>query len=106
MLTGVFASAAWGGTNGLLAGSPRQLGLQALGLVVTALYSGAATFVLIKAIGALFRLRSDGRGEAIGLDVTQHGEEAYTDGEGAVLVMSVTAGEPEPRLVAAVEGIG
>jgi Amt family ammonium transporter len=37
-------------------------------------------------------VRSDQRGEAIGLDITQHGEEAYTRGEGAVLVMSSVAG--------------
>jgi len=34
------------------------------------------------------RVRSSQRDEAIGLDITQHGEEAYTRGDGAVLVMS------------------
>ena len=32
-----------------------------------------------------FRLRVTEREEAIGLDVTQHGEEAYVSGEGAIL---------------------
>jgi hypothetical protein len=31
-------------------------------------------------------LRITGRVEGVGLDVTQHGEEAYTAGDGAILV--------------------
>ena len=31
-------------------------------------------------------LRISGRVEGVGLDVTEHGEEAYTDGDGAILV--------------------
>jgi Amt family ammonium transporter len=31
-------------------------------------------------------LRASSREEGIGLDVTQHGEEAYSRGEGAILV--------------------
>ena len=30
-------------------------------------------------------LRADAREEGLGLDVTQHGEEAYSRGEGAIL---------------------
>jgi Amt family ammonium transporter len=91
LLTGVFASPEWGGSAGLLAGNPRQVGLQLVGLTAIAAYSGVATLVLIKVVNALSRVRSDQRGEAIGLDVTQHGEEAYTRGEGAVLVMPSVA---------------
>ena len=43
---------------------------------------------------AVARVRSSQRDEAVGLDVTQHGEEAYTRGDGAVLVMpSITAAD-------------
>jgi hypothetical protein len=59
-----------------------------------AAYSGVATLGLIKAVNAVARVRSDSRGEAIGLDVTQHGEEAYTRGDGAVLVMPVATATP------------
>ncbi len=45
-----------------------------------------ATFVLLKLVGLVFRLRAGGD-EGLGLDVTQHGEEAYTRGEGAILVL-------------------
>jgi ammonium transporter, Amt family len=31
-------------------------------------------------------LRTSGRIESVGLDVTEHGEEAYTKGDGAILV--------------------
>src|ERR687890_530748 len=41
LLTGVFADARWGGTDGLLAGQPRQLALQAVGVGASLLYSGA-----------------------------------------------------------------
>jgi Amt family ammonium transporter len=93
LLTGVFAQAAWGGTDGLLAGNPRQLGLQALGVAASILYSGVVTFVLLKAIAAVAALRAPARAEGLGMDVTQHGEEAYTSGEGSILVL------PEPELV-------
>ena len=86
LLTGVFASAAWGGTDGLLHGRPVQLWLQLVGVVATLVYSGGATFVLLKVIGALIPLRAAERAEGVGMDITQHGEEAYSDGEGAVLV--------------------
>jgi Amt family ammonium transporter len=104
LLTGVFADAVWGGTNGLFAGNPRQLLLQLIGVSAAALYSGGATFALIKMLGAVVPLRTDSRAEAIGLDITEHGEEAYTRGEGAVLVLSTTA-SPEPALQSALEGI-
>ena len=62
-----------------------------------AAYSGLATTVLIKLVNAVARVRSSQRDEAVGLDVTQHGEEAYTRGEGAVLVMpSITATAARP----------
>jgi Amt family ammonium transporter len=86
LLTGVFATAAAGGTDGLLAGNPRQLAIQALGIAAAMVYSGAATAVLLKVIGLAIPLRSHARDEAVGMDITQHGEEAYTHGEGAVLI--------------------
>jgi Amt family ammonium transporter len=90
LLTGVFATAAAGGSDGLLAGNPRQLGVQAVGIVAAMVYSAIATAALLKMIGLVAPLRSQGRDEALGMDITQHGEEAYTHGEGAVLVMQTT----------------
>jgi Amt family ammonium transporter len=88
LLTGVFASAAWGGTAGLFEGNARQVAVQAAGVVATLVYSGLASWVLLKLVGLVLPLRPAVRDEAVGLDVTEHGEEAYTHGEGAILVLS------------------
>ncbi|HEV8578606.1 MAG TPA: ammonium transporter [Thermoanaerobaculia bacterium] len=98
LLTGVLAAAAWGGADGLLAGNPAQLGKQALAVLATAAYSAAASFGLLKLIGAFASLRALPRQEGLGLDVAMHGEEAYTSGEGAILVLPEPA---QPRPVAA-----
>ena len=87
ILTGVFAQADWGGASGLIAGNARQVGVQLIGLLVVAAYSGVATLALARLVNAVGRVRSSQRDEAVGLDITQHGEEAYTRGDGAVLVM-------------------
>ena len=98
LLTGVFATAAAGGTDGLLAGNPKQVAVQALGIGAAMLYSGVATGILLKLIGLVTPLRGQVRDEAIGMDVTQHGEEAYTHGEGAVLLaQSAPTAAPEVR---------
>ncbi|MDQ4080553.1 MAG: ammonium transporter, partial [Gemmatimonadota bacterium] len=97
LLTGVFATAAAGGTDGLIAGNPKQVAVQALGIGAAMLYSGIATAILLKLIGLVTPLRGQARDEAIGMDVTQHGEEAYTHGEGAVLVAQ-NAPAPAPEV--------
>jgi ammonium transporter, Amt family len=99
LLTGVFALKAWGGTDGLLAGNAAQLGKQAIGAGASLLYSSLATFVILKALGAVVQLRAETRAEGLGMDVTQHGEEAYTSGEGSILVMP-TEDTPAPTAVA------
>ncbi|HYE89387.1 MAG TPA: ammonium transporter, partial [Terriglobales bacterium] len=106
ILTGVFAQKAWGGVDGLVAGNPRQVGLQALGLVVAALYSVVVTFGILRLVALAVPIRSRARDEAVGLDVAQHGEEAYARGEGAVLVRPPAAvPAPAPaRLDTAVAG--
>jgi Amt family ammonium transporter len=98
LLTGVFASAAWGGTNGLLHGRPGQFGLQVIGVLATLAYSGVGTFVVLKVIGLVMPLRAATRAEGVGMDITQHGEEAYVEGEGAVLVFR----DPVPKTAPAV----
>jgi Amt family ammonium transporter len=78
LLTGVFAQKSLNGVqDGLLFGNPGQLGIQATAVVATIVYSGAVTFVLLKIVGAIFPLRAAVADESVGLDVSQHGEEAY-----------------------------
>jgi Amt family ammonium transporter len=93
LLTGVLAQKSWNGAaDGLLFGNPRQLAVQALAVLAVIGYSGAATFGLLRLVGAFATLRAAAREEGLGLDVTQHGEEAYTRGEGAILVLPEIAG--------------
>jgi len=87
LLTGVLARAALGGADGLLSGDPAQLGRQAVAVAAVVVYSGAVSYGLLKAIGAVVALRATRRDEGLGLDVEQHGEEAYGTGEGAILVL-------------------
>jgi Amt family ammonium transporter len=88
LLTGVFAQRAWNGSaDGLLFGNARQLAVQLLAVAATIVYSALATFIIVKAISLVTRIRTDAREEGLGLDFTQHGEEAYSRGEGALLIL-------------------
>jgi len=107
LLTGVLAQKTWNGTaDGLLFGNPRQLAIQAVSVLAVAAYSGAATFGLLKLVGAFAPLRAAARDEGLGLDVTQHGEEAYARGEGAILVLPETSPAPLLGEVAAAQAGG
>ncbi len=88
LLTGVFASAVWGGTDGLLTGNPSIMGPQVIGILASIGYSAFGTFVLLKLIGLFTPLRLIEKEEGMGLDVVLHGEEGYANGEGAVLVLN------------------
>jgi ammonium transporter, Amt family len=74
LLTGVFATAAIGGTAGLLEDNPRQLLLQFYGVVVTLVWSGGVTWALLRLVGLFVPLRVSRQHEIEGLDITQHGE--------------------------------
>src|SRR6478735_10101512 len=78
LLTGVFAQKALNGVaDGLLFGNPGQLGIQAVAVGASIIYSGVMSFILLKVIGMVIPLRAVSEDETSGLDVTQHGEEAY-----------------------------
>jgi Amt family ammonium transporter len=100
LFIGFFAQESWNGvSDGLLYGNAAQLADQALAALAAPLYAFGATFVLLKAVGAVMPLRATEREEALGLDVVAHGEEAYATGEGAILV-TPEAGIEVPVLVA------
>ena len=87
ILTGVFATTAWsGGPNGLLGGNPAQVLTQVASVLIVIAYSGGATFAILKLLALVMPLRISDRNEKLGLDVSDHGEEAYTHGDGAILV--------------------
>jgi Amt family ammonium transporter len=78
LLTGVFADKALNGVqNGVLYGNPAQLGIQAAAVLAAIVYSGVGTFVLLKIVAVIMPLRATQSEEGGGLDITQHGEEAY-----------------------------
>jgi ammonium transporter, Amt family len=98
LLTGVLAQRVWNsaGNDGLLFGNPHQLAIQALACLSAAVYAGIMTFVILKVLGLVMALRTVPRIEGVGMDVSQHGEEAYASGEGSILVPPEAALIPEP----------
>ncbi len=86
LLTGVFAAEVWGGVPGPVDGNVGIILTQVIAIVGAAAYSGVATLILLKIVGAVVPLRRPVSEEGVGLDVILHGEEGYAKGEGAVLV--------------------
>ena len=87
LLTGVFAQKALNGVaDGLLFGNPAQLGIQAIAVLAAIVYSGRS-FVLLKLIAIVLPLRTDAAAEEAGLDLMQHGEEAYVQSSGSSAVV-------------------
>ncbi len=89
LLTGVLAQKSWNGGagDGALFGDMRQLGIQTIAVIATIIYSTLGTFIIVKLLSLVTTLRTEARDEGLGLDFTQHGEEAYSRGEGAILVL-------------------
>ena len=85
LATGLFATLSVnpGGADGLFNGNPLQLGRQTLAVVVTIVFVAAGTFIVAKLVSLLTHgLRASAEDEENGLDLTEHGEEAYS-GENA-----------------------
>ena len=95
LFIGLFAQQSWNGIDdGLLFGDLAQLGEQALAALVAPVYAFGMTFLLLRAIALVTPLRTTEHDEAVGMDIVQHGEEAYATGEGAVLVAPEAGVEP------------
>ena len=85
ILTGVFATKAVndgfdGAPMGLLDGNMSQFVNNILGALLTWVLAAVATFIILKIVDATVGLRVDEADELEGLDLTQHGEEAYLEG--------------------------
>jgi len=74
VLAGVFATAAIGGTAGLIEGNPKQLAAQLYGVAVTLVWSGGVTWGLLNLVSIFVPLRVSREQELEGLDISQHGE--------------------------------
>jgi Amt family ammonium transporter len=90
LLTGVLATSAINPVFKDAAGSPMPVGLlegnaaqllnQLAGVALAALVAGIGSYILLKLVDALVGLRVTEEDEITGLDLTQHGEEAYEFG--------------------------
>jgi len=80
LATGLFATRFINpnGLDGLFYGNPEQLLVQVKGVGVTLLYSFILTYVLLVVVNKFATLRAGDHEEAVGLDLTQHREVAYT----------------------------
>jgi len=79
--TGIFAVEAIGGTAGLIEGNINQVGIQVVAVLATLVYSGIVTLVILKILDLIpgLGLRASESDENIGLDISQHGEQASVD---------------------------
>ncbi|TMC72694.1 MAG: ammonium transporter [Chloroflexi bacterium] len=77
--TGIFATVAINSAakDGLVYGNPGQLGIQAIAVGASIVYSAVMTFVILKLIDVFVGLRVPESEEVLGLDATQHREAAY-----------------------------
>ncbi len=78
ILTGLFATAAIGGTDGLFFGNPGQLVIQLVSVAAAWVYSFGVTFAILKVLDATMGLRVSEQDEVQGLDLSLHGERGYT----------------------------
>ncbi|MBI3790228.1 MAG: ammonium transporter, partial [Gemmatimonadetes bacterium] len=82
VLTGVFATKAVNpaGADGLLAGNPGLVGVQLAAVGATVVLAGSASWLILTALQALMGLRVGLSDEVMGVDLAEHGEEAYHGG--------------------------
>jgi Amt family ammonium transporter len=81
LLTGVFAQKLLNpvGADGLLSGNASLLGSQAIAVLATIVFATVMTATILKLLDKTMGLRVRKEEEIIGLDLAQHGEEAYPD---------------------------
>ncbi len=81
LATGLFATKLInpGGADGLFYGNPQQFLVQILAVAVTWVFSFGMTWIILKVLDAIMGLRVSDKEEARGLDMSQHGEPAYSE---------------------------
>ncbi|WP_198245880.1 ammonium transporter [methane-oxidizing endosymbiont of Gigantopelta aegis] len=77
ILTGVFAAESFGGLGLGDVSISEQVGVQALAVVVTIIWSAVFSYVILKVLDSLIGLRVTAEEETEGLDITQHEETGY-----------------------------
>jgi len=79
ILTGVFTAPSLGGTGGDDFSIASQVLIQSEGVLITIVWSGVAAFIAYKIADLVIGLRVSDEDERQGLDVTAHGERAYSN---------------------------
>ena len=94
LLTGVFATklANPAGGDGWLAGNFAQMGVQLLAVVATVALAASATAIIMTVVNATLGAKAGVREQLTGLDLSEHGEEAYFGEQGATSVPGVALG--------------
>jgi Amt family ammonium transporter len=87
LLTGVFAASAVNPIfkdaqghvlpSGMIDGNFRQLGNQAMGVLIAIVLAAVGTYVILQLVNLVLGVRVSAEDEVHGLDLTQHGEEGY-----------------------------
>ncbi|MGD0857578.1 MAG: ammonium transporter [Dehalococcoidia bacterium] len=78
LATGIFATTAVNPAgSGLIDGNWKQVFIQILAIAATMVFSFGVSWLLAKALKATMGLRVKEEEEAVGLDISQHGENAY-----------------------------
>ena len=78
ILTGVFASASFGGM-GLENSISTQVFIQIIGVVFTIIWCGFFTYIILKLVDNLLGLRISEEEEETGIDLVEHGEKGYNN---------------------------
>jgi ammonium transporter, Amt family len=73
-------------SNGLFYGHADQLAWQAVAALAAPAYAFAVTYAILRLLALVMPLRAAERDQSLGMDIVEHGEEAYTTGEGAILL--------------------
>ncbi|MHB8073913.1 ammonium transporter [Desulfosporosinus fructosivorans] len=81
LATGIFATTTINpaGADGLFYGNSSLLGIQVMSVGITIAFTVTATFIILKAIGLVMKLRVSEEEESNGLDLSLHGERAYSE---------------------------
>jgi Amt family ammonium transporter len=99
LATGLFASKAVNpaGANGFIFGNPSQLLHQVIGILACWALAGCGTFVILKFVNVIARLRVSEEEEQIGIDIAYHGEFGYQFLQPELNL--VEGSRPEPKIV-------
>ena len=78
LLTGVFASASFGGM-GMDNSISTQVGIQIVGILFTIIWCGFFTFIILRFVDNVLGLRISEDEEEVGIDLSEHGESSYNN---------------------------